>query len=43
LSTKLAEELQVEATVDDRFEIPPSIKDYLENGPFKVIAIRGLY
>jgi len=36
LSNKLAEELKLEGSMDEGLEIPPSIKEYLEKGPFKV-------
>jgi hypothetical protein len=37
LSAKLAEELKLEGSMDEGLEIPPSIQEYLEKGPFKVI------
>jgi len=36
LSNKLAEELRLEGSMDEGMEIPPSIQEYLEKGPFKV-------
>jgi len=36
LSKKLGEELKLEGSVEDGMEIPPSIQEYLEKGPFKV-------
>jgi hypothetical protein len=37
LSKKLGEELKLEGSVEDGMEIPPSIQEYLEKGPFKVL------
>jgi len=37
LSKKLGEELKLEGNMGEGLEIPPSVSDYLENGPFKVI------
>jgi hypothetical protein len=36
LSKKLAEELKLESGMDGGIEIPSTVTDYLENGPFKV-------
>ena len=36
LSKKLADELSLEGSMDEGMEIPPSVQDYLEKGPFKV-------
>jgi len=36
LSNKLADELKLEGSMDEGMEIPPSIQEYLEKGPFKV-------
>lgn len=36
LSNKLAEELKLEGSMDEGMEIPLSVKEYLENGPFRV-------
>lgn len=36
LSKKLADELGLEGSMDEGMEIPPSVQDYLEKGPFKV-------
>jgi len=37
LSKKLAEELKLEGNMGEGLEIPTSVSDYLENGPFKAI------
>jgi hypothetical protein len=42
LSNKLAEELKLEGSMDEGMEIPASIQDYLEKGPFKVSKQRIL-
>ena len=42
LSNKLAEELKLEGSMDEGMEIPASIQDYLEKGPFKVSTQRIL-
>jgi len=36
LSNKLAEELKLEGSMDEGMEIPLSIQEYLQKGPFKV-------
>lgn len=36
LSNKLAEELKLEGSMDEGMEIPLSVQEYLEKGPFKV-------
>lgn len=36
LSKKLTEELKLESGMDGGIEIPSTVTDYLENGPFKV-------
>jgi len=36
LSKKIAEELKLEATMDEGIAIPQSIQEYLQKGPFKV-------
>jgi hypothetical protein len=38
LSKKLAEELKLESGMDGGIEIPSTVTDYLENGPFKVLS-----
>jgi hypothetical protein len=43
LSDKLAEELKLEGSMDEGMEIPQSIQEYLENGPFKVILSRSMW
>lgn len=40
LSSKLAEELKLEGSMDEGMEIPPSIQEYLEKGPFKVVIVK---
>jgi hypothetical protein len=37
LSKKIAEELKLEATMDEGTAIPLSIQEYLQKGPFKVL------
>ena len=37
LSKKLADELKLESGMEGGIEIPSTVSDYLENGPFKVI------
>ena len=39
LSAKLESELQMEKDMRDPDELPPSIKDYLSNGPFEVCSL----
>jgi hypothetical protein len=39
LSKKLAEELKLESGMDGGIEIPSTVTDYLENGPFKVRSL----
>jgi hypothetical protein len=39
LSKKLADELKLEGNMGEGLEIPASVSDYLENGPFKVLFI----
>ncbi|KAB8293010.1 hypothetical protein EYC80_007372 [Monilinia laxa] len=41
LAEKIASEIQMEDELKDQEEIPTSVKDYLENGPFKVIDTPG--
>ena len=36
LAAKLNSELKLEKEMRDANEIPPSVKDFLDNGPFKV-------
>ena len=36
MSNKLAEELKLEGSMDEGMEIPLTIQEYLEKGPFKV-------
>jgi hypothetical protein len=43
LSKKLGEELKLEGSMDEGIEIPPSIKEYLEKGPFMVYFFGKLY
>jgi hypothetical protein len=38
LSKKLAEELKLESGMEGGIEIPSTVTDYLENGPFKVLS-----
>lgn len=42
LSKKLGEELKLEGNMGEGLEIPASVTDYLENGPFKVFLFRLL-
>ncbi|KAA8566545.1 hypothetical protein MFRU_042g00510 [Monilinia fructicola] len=41
LAEKLASEIKMEDEIKNQEEVPPSVKDYLENGPFKVIDTPG--
>lgn len=37
LAAKLASELQLEKEMRDPEELPVSVKEYLDNGPFQVV------
>lgn len=41
LAQKLASEIQMEEEMKEQEEIPTSIKDYLENGPFEILDTPG--
>jgi complement component 1 Q subcomponent-binding protein len=41
LVAKLESELQMEKEIRDEDEVPTSVKDYLENGPFEIIDTEG--
>ncbi|RAL64702.1 hypothetical protein DID88_001734 [Monilinia fructigena] len=41
LAEKIASEIQMEDELKDQEEIPTSVKDYLENGPFKITDTPG--
>lgn len=41
LAEKLSAEIQMEEEMKEQEELPTSVKDYLENGPFKIIDTPG--
>jgi complement component 1 Q subcomponent-binding protein len=42
LIAKLESEIQMEQEMKEESDIPTSVKDYLENGPFKIIDTPGV-
>jgi complement component 1 Q subcomponent-binding protein len=41
LVAKLESEFEMENELKDSYEIPTSVKDYLENGPFEIVDTPG--